>query len=153
MMRTAVLLAALAATSAAADTANLNVTANIQGTCVIQSVQSVNFGDLQQGTTAPDKTVPGNITYWCTKGASYTVTLGMGNNPQGNIRRMKGQASTNQSEFLPYDLDYDGDDRGGVGKGPRSPERRNITGTVRGADYNALSVGGFQDTVVVTITP
>jgi spore coat protein U-like protein len=143
---------ALLATGAEADTANLNVTANILGTCVIQSVQSVNFGDLQQGTTAPDKTAPGSITYWCTRGASYTVTLGLGNNAQGTIRRMQGQATSNQSEFLAYDLASDST-ASGVGKGPQAPETHNVTGTVRGADYNTLSVGGFQDTVVVTITP
>ncbi len=152
MVRIAAASMLLFSVSAFADTANLNVNANILGTCVIQSVQSVNFGDLQQGTTAPDKTAPGSITYWCTKGASYTLTLGLGNNPSGTNRRMQGQATTNSTEFLPYDLLSDASG-GGIGKGPAAPETRNVTGTVRGADYNVLSVGGFQDTVVVTITP
>ena len=142
----------LFATAAGADTANLNVNANILGTCVIQSVQSVSFGDLQQGTTAPDKIAPGSITYWCTKGASYTVNLGLGNNPSGTTRRMQGQATTNSAEFLPYDLVSDSATTGN-GKGPAAPETHNVTGTVRGTDYNLLSVGGFQDTVIVTITP
>ena len=152
MLRLAAASALLIATAAYADTANLNVNANILGTCVIQSVQSVSFGDLQQGTTAPDKTAPGAITYWCTKGASYTVNLGLGNNPSGTTRRMQGQATTNSAEFLPYDLVSDSP-TSGTGKGPAAPETHNVTGTVRGADYNALSVGGFQDTVIVTITP
>ena len=152
MMRVAMLFAALGATSAAADTANLNVSANILGTCVIQSIQSVNFGDLTQGTTAPDKTATGSVTYWCTKGASYTVNLGLGNNPQGTVRRMQGQATTNQAEFLPYNL-VSNSPASGTGQGPAAPEAHNVSATVLGTDYNALSVGGFVDTVVITITP
>jgi len=73
---------------ALADTANVDVTANIKGVCRIESIQSVDFGDLEQGTTAADKTAPGAVNYWCTKGVAYTVTLGMGTNPTAATRNM-----------------------------------------------------------------
>ena len=152
MKRLVAIGAASLAAVASADTANLNVTANIKGTCQIQSVRSVDFGDLTQGTTAADKTAPGSLVYWCTKGVSYSVSLGNGNNYSANLRRMKGQASTNQTEYLPYQL-TSSSPTSGIGKGPQAPETHNVSGTVKGADYNTLSVGGFLDTVVVTVNP
>jgi len=41
----------------------------------------------------------------------------------------------------------------GTGRGPQTPEALTLQGTVLGADYNILSVGGFKDTVVITVTP
>jgi len=140
------------ALAAAADDASVDVRANIKGTCVIDLVTTIDFGDLQQGTTAPDRTAPGSVRYWCTKGLKYTVALGDGNNNQGNKRRMKGVATTNSTEFLPYDLTSDAP-ASGTGAGPTTLATVNLTATVRGADYNALSVGQFKDTVVVTIAP
>ena len=142
----------LAAGPAAADTANVDVTANIRGVCRIDSIQSVDFGDLEQGTTAVDKTAPGAVNYWCTKGVAYTVTLSTGANAEGTTRRMKGQATTNASEYLPYELTMP-TPPAVTGRGPATIENLALQGTVRGADYNVLSVGGFRDTVVVTVTP
>ena len=142
----------LAAGPAAADTANVDVTANIKGVCRIESIQSIDFGDLEQGTTAADKTVPGTINYWCTKGVPYAVTLGPGANPAGAMRRMKGQGTANASEYLSYTLVLTSPE-GGIGRGPQSPVALGLQGTVSGAEYNTLSVGALKDTVVVTISP
>jgi spore coat protein U-like protein len=142
----------LAVAPAYADQANVDVRANILGTCKIDSTQPVDFGDLTQSTAAPDKTAPGSVRYWCSKGVQYTVTIGNGNNYQGNTRRMKGQANTNSSEFLPYELTANSA-MGGNGHGPNSPDQFQMTGKVKGPDYNNASVGGFLDTVVVTISP
>ena len=143
----------LTAGPAAADTANVDVTANIRGVCRIESIQSVDFGDLEQGTTAADKTAPGAVNYWCTKGVAYTITLGPGQNPAGAVRQMKGTATTNSAELLRYELVAQSPTTGLVGRGPQTPEALALQGTVRGADYNILSVGGFRDTVVITVTP
>jgi spore coat protein U-like protein len=135
----------------AAD-ASVDVRANIKGTCVIDLVTMIDFGDLEQGTTAPDRTAPGTVRYWCSKGLVFTITTGNGNNASGTQRRMKGVATTNSTEFLPYTLAPDAV-LSGTGAGPAAPVTHTITGTVRGADYNALSVGQFSDTVIVTIAP
>ena len=141
-----------AAGPAMSDTANVDVTANIKGVCRIESIQSVDFGDLEQGTTAADKNAPGAVNYWCTKGVAYTITLGPGQNPAGTIRQMKGMATTNSTELLKYELVAQSP-VAGTGRGPQTPEALTLQGTVRGADYNILSVGGFRDTVVITVTP
>lgn len=146
---TALLAMALPAT--AADT-SVDVRANIKGTCVIDSVTLIDFGDLEQGTTAPDRNQAGSVKYWCSKGLVYTVTMGNGNNASGSQRRMKGVAPTNSSEFLAYDLTSDAP-ASATGAGPGALATLTLTATVRGADYNALSVGQLMDTVVVTIAP
>jgi len=144
-------LFATALCAAAADT-SVDVRANIKGTCVIDQVTMIDFGDLEQGTTAPDRNAPGSVRYWCSKGLVYTVTMGNGNNASGTQRRMKGIATTNSTEFLPYTLAPDAP-ASGTGAGPATLMTLTLTGTVRGADYNVLSVGQFMDTVVVTIAP
>jgi len=140
----------IALPAAAADT-NVDVRANIKGTCVIDAVTMIDFGDLEQGTTAVDRTQAGSVRYWCSKGMVYSVTLGNGSNFL-TTRRMKGQASTNSTEFLAYDLTSDAPATG-TGAGPSALATVNLSATVKGTDYNALSVGQFTDIVVVTIAP
>jgi len=138
--------------SATAAESNVDVRANIKGTCVIEQVTAVEFGDLQQGTTAPDRTAPGSVRYWCTKGLVYTVGISKGANASGDIRRMKGVATTNSSEYLAYTLTTSSP-ASATGVGPATPVTLALTGTVKGTDYNVLSVGQLKDTVVVTIAP
>jgi spore coat protein U-like protein len=144
-------LVAIALPALPADT-NVDVRANIKGTCVIDLVTAIDFGDLEQATTAVDRTAPGSVRYWCSKGLVYNVTMGNGNNASGTQRRMKGVATTNSTEFLPYNLTSDAPATG-TGAGPGALATVTLTATVRGADYNVLSVGQFLDTVVVTIAP
>jgi spore coat protein U-like protein len=89
------------------------------------------------------------VRYWCSKGAPYTVTIGNGNNYSAG-RRMKGQSSTNSAEFLAYEVLAD-TALTGTGIGPNTPVDFRMTGKVKGPDYNSVSVGGFIDTLVVTI--
>jgi spore coat protein U-like protein len=131
---------------------SVDVRANIKGTCVIDSMTAIDFGDLEQGATAPDRTSPGSVRYWCSKGLVYSVTLGPGSNNSGTQRRMKGQATTNSAEFLGYDLTSDAPATA-TGVGPATLVTVALTATVKGTDYNVLSVGQFMDTVVVTIAP
>ena len=141
----------IALPAAAAD-ASVDVRANIKGTCVIDLVTMIDFGDLEQGTTAPDRTAPGTVRYWCSKGLAFTITTGNGNNASGTQRRMKGVATTNSTEFLPYTLTSDAP-ASGTGAGAAAPATVTFTAGVKGTDYNVLSVGQLKDTVVVTITP
>jgi len=144
-------LLALAFT-ASADQANMDVGAELIGTCKIDQVTPIDFGDLEQGSTAPDRIMVGSVRYWCSKGLRYTVKTDDGMNAQVlGSRRMKGQASTNATEYLPYDLRPRRDS--GTGLGPHTLETFEMEAEVKGRDYNTLSVGGFLDTVTVTISP
>jgi len=137
--------------SASADQSSMDVGAEIIGTCKIDQVTPIDFGDLEQGSTAPDRTAPGSVRYWCSKGLRYTVTMDNGVNYRSVGRQMKGQASTNSTEYLPYDLRPRRES--GTGLGPQTPEIFEMDAEVKGRDYNSLSVGGFLDTVIVTISP
>jgi len=137
---------------ASAAESSVDVRANIKGICVIDLVTMIDFGDLEQATAPTDRTAPGSVRYWCTKNLAYSVTLGNGSNATGTQRRMKGIATTNSTEFLPYELTSDAPATG-LGAGPSALATVTLTGKVRGTDYNVLSVGQFQDTVVVTIAP
>ena len=82
----------------------MDVGAEIIGTCKIDLVTPIDFGDLEQGSTALDRIATGSVRYWCSKGLRYTVKLDNGANYRTVGRNMKGQASTNSTEYLPYDL-------------------------------------------------
>jgi len=140
----AIALASLAAGLAQADQENVDVRANIRGACRIESVQPVDFGGLQKGTAAADRTATGIVRYWCTKGLEYRVVLGSGTHHRG----MQGEVTT---DFLPYEL-VSQSPTTGTGRGPHLLETLVLEGTVRGADYNFLPAGGFRDTVEVTLT-
>jgi spore coat protein U-like protein len=149
----AIVATAALAFPALADQTNVDVRASIAGTCKVVSVTAIDFGNLEQGATAPDRTSPGTLSYWCSKGLTYNVSLGNGNNYDGTTRRMKGQASTNAADYLPYQVMADSLLAGRTGRGPATPETVTMTGTVKGADYNNVSVGAFLDTIVVTVSP
>ena len=140
------------ASSAFADQASMDVRSNVVGKCTIDQVSQIDFGDLTQGTTAPDRTAAGSVGYWCSKGMQYLITVNYGANSQLLSRRMKGQDATNSTEYLSYDLTPRLPQLG-TGLGPAAPQRFEMQASIKGRDYNALSVGPLLDTVVVTISP
>jgi len=130
----------------------MDVNVELIGICKINAATPIDFGDLEQGTTAPDRLAPGSVRFWCSKGLRYTLKLDDGANALAvGSRRMKGQAAANSTEYLPYELRPRRES--GTGLGPQNPEIFEMEAEVKGRDYNALSTGGFLDTVVVTISP
>src|SRR3954469_18112501 len=119
-MRAGVALLAMAL-PAAADQANVDVGAQLIGTCKIGAVTPIDFGDLVQSTNSPDRIAYGSLAFWCSKGLRYTVTVDDGQSPNKGSRRMKGQVSTNATEYLTYDLRPRGRESG-TGLGPQYPE-------------------------------
>jgi spore coat protein U-like protein len=67
------------------DTANLNVTAQIQASCVVNG-GSLNFG-LYNSEEA--KEGQGTFSYECAQGTNITLKLGAGQNPVSGSRAMK----------------------------------------------------------------
>ena len=85
-----------AAPAALAQTANLNVTAQVDAMCEVFT-GSLNFGTY---TSAADKEGEGEFSYKCASGTNITLSLGPGNHAQdGGVRAMAAGA-----ERLRYQL-------------------------------------------------
>lgn len=141
-----ILLAVLTG-SALAATQDLNVSAQVVGTCRFESANDINFGALDQTATA-DVTAPGNLVFWCTKNASYT--LGDETNPTVADGSFTGTlAGTDDS--IDYELTYT--NYSGSGAGKTSPITSTITATIANADYVDAPAGNYTDTVTFTLTP
>jgi spore coat protein U-like protein len=159
MQRIKILVLALAAagfsasvsTAVAADTATLNVSAKVVGTCKV-TVNSGNlaFGNLDVGL-ATDATANSNdIKFWCTKGAAYTITDDDGQNElAANQNRMKSTTLTTP-EYIPYSIAYTA---AGTGTGPSTPITLGVSGTILNANYVGASADNYTDTVTFNITP
>jgi len=142
---------------AAQQTANLNVTASVSAVCTISTV-TVAFGAYDPVVTnaAADLNGTGTLTVACTKGASATIDLGVGNNLSGGSRRMGSGA-----DFLNYALYKDAARTqvwgtamtGGSTLTYNSASKASTNLTVYGKVPQAqdVTVGSYSDVVVATI--
>lgn len=130
----------------ATDTATVNVSATVVGTCKFNSGGSVVFSlDPSSGGA-----VSGTVTqpaFWCTKNTSYTITDDDGLYESGTTHRMQ---HTTLTEYIPYSFNYTAT---GSGLGKNNAISMNITATVLEADYIDASAGSYSDTVTLTINP
>jgi spore coat protein U-like protein len=143
----AVALVTMAGAAMATDTTTVAVSATVVGTCKFTAGGSIPFGNLDPtvGTDqAPAVTQP---TFWCTKGASYTITDDVGLHESGTTHRMMHASLT---EYIPYTFTYTAT---GTGAGPGSVLTMNIASTVKGTDYQNASAGNYSDLVTLTINP
>ncbi|MGD9000156.1 MAG: spore coat protein U domain-containing protein, partial [Granulosicoccaceae bacterium] len=116
-------------------------------TCKFNSGGSVDFGSLDPSVGTD---VSGTVTqpeFWCTNGASYSITDDNGVNNTGPTYRMK---HASLAEYIPYTFSYTSS---GTGSGPTSPVSMDIAADVLGSDYTGASAGSYSDTVTLTITP
>lgn len=146
----AISVIAMAGMAMAGDSNTLTVSANVVGTCKFSAATStLAFGALDP-TLATDATATGSTTFWCTKGASYTVTDDDGLYETGaNANRMRHE--TIGTEYIPYALTYT--PTSGSGSGKTSTITLNISGTIANANYVNASAGNYSDTVTLSITP
>jgi len=81
-------------------TANLSITATVNGTCTI-TTSTVAFGSYDPVVTnaATPLDNSGAVTVTCTKGAGTRIDLGLGANASGSTRRMQGP-----TDLLTYEL-------------------------------------------------
>jgi spore coat protein U-like protein len=100
MAPASVLLVAAAIGSAALgqETANLNVTAEVQAACDVFA-GTLSFGSY---TATADKEADGSFSYQCTPGTEITLSLGPGLNSEGETRAMADGV-----ERLQYELYQD----------------------------------------------
>jgi spore coat protein U-like protein len=129
------------------DTRTIQVTASVKGSCRFESTPNINFGDLDPAL-ATDKTQAVDVSFKCTRGVTYTLTVGNGLNSQGGKNRMKAASG---ADFIPYDVTPRS--LGGIGKGFGATDTINIRGTVSGPDYQNVSAGAYADTVTLSIQP
>ena len=161
MKRTLLSLAVLSLISvpafAGSATANLNVTASVSAVCTISTV-TVAFGayDPVVANAATDLNGTGTLVVACTKGASATIDLGVGNNLSGGSRRMGSG-----TDFLNYALFKDAARTqvwgtgmtGGTTLTYNSASKASTNITVYGKVPQAqdVTVGAYSDVVVATI--
>lgn len=131
----------------AAGTTTVNVSATVVGTCKFLSGGTITYTlDPSVGGT-----VAGNVTqqpqFWCTKGATYTITDDKGLNASGSSLRMK---HATLSEYIVYSFTYTST---GTGTGKSSPVTMNLASQVVESAYIDASAGAYTDTVTLTITP
>lgn len=134
----------------AADTNTLTVSASVVGTCKFSTgTSTLAFGGMDPSSAA-DATAAGSVTFWCTRGASYSLVDDDGlHETAPNANRM--QHTTDTTEYIPYSLSLS--PTSGSGSGPSTPVTLTINGTVANADYVNALAGSFGDTVVITVTP
>lgn len=146
----AVILAAGAIGDAAAqsgDTRNMQVTATVKGSCRFESTPNINFGDLDPAAPS-DKTQRVTVTFKCTKGVRYLLTVGNGLHGAGTRNRMKSRIG---NDYIPYDVTPR--TLRGTGRGFSTTDTVDIEGEVKGNDYINVVVGAYSDTVVLSVQP
>jgi spore coat protein U-like protein len=149
----------------AGDNAIVNVSANVVGTCKFNSGANLNF--TLDPSSASDATATASLTFWCTKGATYTIEDDNGANADTETspptHRME-HTDTALTEYIPYKFCYksgstpasctsDTTSDTGTGNGKNSPITLYFLGVVKNNDYINASAGYYSDTVTMTIRP
>lgn len=151
---TATVLAGFAGTAAAADSQNLNVTANVLAVCKFQgTAKTVNFADLdpsaggnRTGTLASD------VAYKCTNGTSVsTITVGQGANWDGATRRLR--KGTTGTDYIKYALSVTAPNAGNGFGAASSDKVMTVTATIVSADYQDAVAGNYSDVVQLDVSP
>lgn len=135
----------------AVDTATVTVSAIIPDTCRFNSAAAALAFGVLDPSAAPVVNASTNLTFWCTNGASYTITDDDGLYETGaNANRMQSTALA-IPEFIPYSMTYNPDT--GTGTGPASPITLNIAGSIGAGTYSGNKADVYNDTVTLTINP
>lgn len=138
----AVALMATAGTAMATDTANLDVSATVIGSCVM-SGGSLGFGNLDP-TDPVEKTADSvGVTVTCTSGTSYTLTGDNGDNAVGTQKYL-----INGTNKIPYSVVIPGS-----GSGTGSAVGVTIAGTIAADSYITAPAGTYTDTIELLVTP
>lgn len=148
----AALLTLLFASGAlAADTQDLQVQARVVGNCAFDSATDVDFGDLDQTSGSDATSTTGDLVFWCTKNASYTlgdeINSGVGDGAFAGILTPTGTSL----DTIAYTLAYTNVTGNGAGKS--APITSAVTATIANADYVNVAADTYTDTVTFTINP
>lgn len=141
------LLMAVNGSSLAADSTTMAMSANVIGTCKYSTTPALAFGVLDQ-TLSTDATASGNLQFWCTKGASYTLSDQA--NPGVGDGAFAG-AITNGTDAIPYTITYNNFTGNGAGK--TTLNTSTLTAKILNGDYVNVSAGAYTGTVTFTVAP
>lgn len=155
---TAVALLVPSFATAATDTANFQVTAEVQASCVIASADDLAFGQIVAGS---DQTASGNIVWSCTNGTSGDLSLDGGQSTDITNRAM---AAATTGTDLSYQLFTDaaftsvfGDGTDGVtvnhvGTGIANTISTTVHAQILESALAVVEPDTFSDTIQVTVT-
>jgi spore coat protein U-like protein len=147
----AVALVAAASSAAFADSATLNVTANITGACKMSLSGPMAFGTLDP-SNAVDVTTSATATYKCTKGQA-AGTFAVGAITDGTA----GYSSTigNGTDTIAYAVNWTAPGAfTGAGFGAAAASQSvTLNGKILGTAYPNASAGNYTGNVAVSITP
>lgn len=142
------LTSALPYMAVASDTATVNVSAIVLGTCSFNtSSATMDFGSLNP-LTGSNSSANASLQFKCTLGTLYSITDDKGLHETGTTFRM--QHASDNTQLIPYTFTYT---NSGVGLGNLFPITLNITGGVLATDYQNAKEGSYSDTVTLTVTP
>lgn len=132
---------------ASAATTNVTVSASIIGTCQFDTTPALAFGALDQ-TSGSDETATGDLKFWCTKNAAYTLS------DETNVGVADGAFSgtiADGANSIPYSIAYTNSSGSGAGKTTLTTST--LTATILNAAYVDKPAGDYSGTVTFTITP
>ncbi|MFN8695777.1 MAG: spore coat protein U domain-containing protein [Burkholderiales bacterium] len=147
---------------AATANTNLPISVSVNANCAV-TASSVNFGVYDPLAAAPT-TASGALTITCTQGTAPVLTVGLGLNELGSVRRL-----SSGSAFIPYSLLQPTSNAPGASCAgasvafPSAAPGFALTAapSIASRSYNVcaqiapgqdVSVGSYTDTVVVTVT-
>jgi len=134
----AIVMVLVATTSFAADSATLNMTATVQGTCSFAAASTLlDFGTIDP-TAGTDATASTSIDYTCTNGVVYTLTLPAA----GSI--------TDGTDTIGVNIAYAD---GGGGSGSGVPATIVIDGTIPAANFATVGAGVYNGFVTLDVSP
>ena len=142
---------------AASASANLTVSASVTNNCTITTAPLA-FGayDPVVANASANLDGTGTVTIACTKGATTTIGLNLGNNGTGSTRRL-GDGSSN---FLAYEVYQDGgrstiwgNSGGALLTPPAAPSKaaRDFTAFGRVPSNQDIPAGSYSDTITATV--
>lgn len=143
-----VMVSLVSAGTVRAATQTVAVSANVVGVCqFLGGAGTLSFTLDPSGGGAVDGT-PGQPSFWCTNGTTWTITDDDGLHEAAGSHRM--QHATSLTDYIPYSFTYT---TTGTGSGRNTTINMDIAGQVAAADYLDALGGNYADTVTLTINP
>ncbi len=134
----------------ALDTATVTVSAIVPDTCRFNTTTATLAFGVLDPSTAPAVATSTNLSFWCTSGASYTITDDDGLYETAVDANRMQSTTLAVFEYIPYTITYNPT---GTGLGPANPITLNITGNIAAGSYASNSGDVYEDTVTLTINP
>ncbi|MGH8397838.1 MAG: Csu type fimbrial protein [Gammaproteobacteria bacterium] len=140
---------------------NINVRANVQGSCASVTAGDVAFGTLDPSTVNSNEVVTSNVTVNCTNGTPFGVVMDAGLHAATPGDTTTRRMMDTTGDFLPYHLCTDslcaneiGADLTGAyitGTGVSGSQSVVFYGMVKLSDLQVAPAGNYSDTVTVTL--